>query len=624
MPEGASRLPERPSLEQLKKQAKERAKQSDSTLSDAQLALAREYGFDSWPKLAHYVERVARFARLAEDLQREYRYGDEAALRRFSEIMNVWFSPQELRVRLRRDIEAGLAGKALSMDEARTLVAWTYGFASWAKLLESAHDAQTPKRANARVTLSDSPPFYRIDWENKRLELRPPPLDSRDWDTIVAVMKEHELTRFGSGGLITDDGMARLARLENITEMHIESKHLTDDGVKRLAHFPLLEELQLGGSFTDRGLEVLRALPRLRVFKMYWRDGITDAGAANLTFCEQLETVDLMGTSTGDGTINALTGKRHLSMLKSGKLVTDAALPLLHRFPVFKTGRQSEPAIGLMDPMPRTSSLMLDGPITNQGLRALEGLEGLFALGLFWHTTALTEAGLAVLKDLPALGALNCRGEIMSDTALAHVAAIPRLRMLVSQDMAAGPAGFAALGRSRSLEYLWGRECAGFESSGFLSLAGIPSLRGLGISLARVDDAALSLLPTIPRLQQLVPIDVTDAGFRHVGQCTGLENLWCMYCRETGDEATAHLSRLRLKSYYAGSTRITDASLEILGDMDSLEKLEFWECGGITDAGLPHLARLPNLKSVGLESPRITRDGIAVFPPHVRVDYHSS
>ncbi|HEY7475375.1 MAG TPA: ankyrin repeat domain-containing protein [Vicinamibacterales bacterium] len=57
------RLPERPSLEQLRKQAKEhldtlRAADSAATLSGAQHALAREYGFDSWPKLVHHVESL--------------------------------------------------------------------------------------------------------------------------------------------------------------------------------------------------------------------------------------------------------------------------------------------------------------------------------------------------------------------------------------------------------------------------------------------------------------------------------------------------------------------------------------------------------------------------------------
>ena len=55
------RLPERPSLEQLRKQAKEhldtlRAADPPVTLAAAQHALAREYGFESWPKLVHHVE----------------------------------------------------------------------------------------------------------------------------------------------------------------------------------------------------------------------------------------------------------------------------------------------------------------------------------------------------------------------------------------------------------------------------------------------------------------------------------------------------------------------------------------------------------------------------------------
>jgi hypothetical protein len=58
-------LPPHPSLEHLRKQAKELLEQSqqrDPTLrlADAQFALARAYGFASWPKLKAYVESVAR------------------------------------------------------------------------------------------------------------------------------------------------------------------------------------------------------------------------------------------------------------------------------------------------------------------------------------------------------------------------------------------------------------------------------------------------------------------------------------------------------------------------------------------------------------------------------------
>ena len=74
-----------------------------------------------------------------------------------------------------------------------------------------------------------------------------------------------------------------------------------------------------------------------------------------------------------------------------------------------------------------------------------------------------------------------------------------------------------------------------------------------------------------------------------------------MYCRETTDVATKHIAALHIRYYYAGLTRITDRSLEILRRMPSLEQVDLYECKGVTDAGLVHLARLPNLREVALE-----------------------
>lgn len=63
MPEPSSPLPARPSIEQLRKRAKERLAvmretEPSAKLADAQFLLAREHGFDSWPKLVDYVSTV--------------------------------------------------------------------------------------------------------------------------------------------------------------------------------------------------------------------------------------------------------------------------------------------------------------------------------------------------------------------------------------------------------------------------------------------------------------------------------------------------------------------------------------------------------------------------------------
>ena len=199
---------------------------------------------------------------------------------------------------------------------------------------------------------------------------------------------------------------------------------------------------------------------------------------------------------------------------------------------------------------------------------------------------------------------------------------MPRLRKLRAQESVATDDGFEALSRSQTLEGFWGRECPNFGSRGFVAFSQMPALRSLGIGCANVDDRALSTLPHFPALRELTPIDVQDAGFRHVGKCERLERLTCMYCRDTTDAATEHIAGLQINYYYAGLTLITDRSLEILGRMPTLEQVEFYECNGVTDAGLVILARLPRLREVALEElPGVTLEGTHVFPAHVRVKY---
>ena len=68
----------------------------------------------------------------------------------------------------------------------------------------------------------------------------------------------------------------------------------------------------------------------------------------------------------------------------------------------------------------------------------------------------------------------------------------------------------------------------------------MPALKGLAVSCKFVDDAALASLPDFPALRELVPMDVGDDGFRHIGRCQQLESLILMYCRDTTDVATSH------------------------------------------------------------------------------------
>jgi ankyrin repeat protein len=581
-------------------------------------ALIEQRGGSRTPARAHAsaATTLEPFERIAADILEAYRSAEPTAMQRIQDFFKQTFSWTDLRRRLPERLGRP-ADSELTLADTQSFVAHLRGFASWVDFTRSVLGGRSR-------TKTWNLPLYRVDETGDTLHVRHS-LEDREWDEILAVMAERGIAGLDAGGQLTDRVLARVGGLGHLTRLNFGgTKRVTDDGMRHLARLTRLRELDVsdypGGQITDRGLDVLRDLRELRRFQMCWQRGITDAGVANLRPCSELESVDLLGTFTGDGVVSALAGKPRLHRLKTGRNLTDAALPLLRQLPIFRSWHGGSVKYSLMSADAEPNHLLLDGPITNRGLASLDGLDGLFGLSFFWHISNLTGAGIAGLADLPNLGYLGCEGKLCDDEAMRHIGAIPGLRMLMGQGTVATDHGFEALSRSRTLEYLWGRECPNLTGRGFAALSSMPALRGIAVSCKFVDDAALSALPRFPALRELMPMDVPDAGFRHIGRCAELEGLWCMYCRDTTDVATRHLAGLsRLKTYYAGQTKITDRSLEILSRMPSIENLEFWNCSGITNAGVVLLTSLPALRAISVDACRqVTPDALAAFPAHVR------
>jgi hypothetical protein len=583
-------------------------------LRDVQHALAREHGFENWNELKLALEQSARsrtietYEQAARDFVDTYN-GEAAALERLNQHYGRSFTLADLKAEIwRRDYAYRQRAfrspeNSLPIEEAQIIVAQDAGFGAWEKLIHALAAGTPPEGAP-----------YAFDTRDNRIgpSRRMSPAD---WDELIGVIKERRIPALDAHGLMTDEALSRIAALDFVTSLALGgSRELTDEGLLHLARMPQLERLELnefpGGKLTDRGLEVLRHLPNLRKFEMTWQSGITDAGIANLRFSDRLEEVGLMGSPTGDRAIEALQGKPKLRRFSTGRLVTDAGIPLLHNFPLLKTAGAEG------------ARLLIDGPFTNAGLAALAGLDGVFDLDLFWHVSRITTDGFAHLLHMPNLITLGCDGELSDDVALGHIAAMPRLKRLRIQESVATDDGFVALAGSQTIEGIWGRVCQNFGSRGFIAFSKMPSLRSLGIGCRNVEDAALARLPEFPALRELTPIDFKDDGFRHIGRCRALERLTCMYCRETGDASTQQIKDLALNYYYAGLTQITDRSLEILGGMESLEEVELYECLKVTDAGLPFLARLPKLREVRFDNlPAVTLQGTNIFRPGVHVHY---
>ncbi len=593
------------------------------TLRDVQLALARELGFPGWAALKARLTTapppnpaLAGYEEMAEALLEAYRTGTPQAMERHWRLTWHRRAWEGMRTYVRLDLgrQAGTAAfeADISLDDARFLVAREHGYPDWAAVVAATASAGATQALTLRkpVRLAAGPDDGpdAAAWS------------SRDWPSVVARLREGTATGLDAEGQMTDELLGELAAVEQLTTLRLGgSRGLTDEGARHLARLTRLRHLDLSGTgITDRGLEALRSLPDLETLSLAWT-AVTDAGITALAHLTRLQRVDLQGTRTGRGALLALSGNPGLRDLRTGIGLTDADPPLLHEFPAFRSGGDEPEELRLLDYDSGPNFLLLRGALTDGGMAHLRGLDGLFGLNLDAAELGLSPRALIPLVDLPRLGRLAVDA---MDASMPIIARMPRLRFLSCQDTVAGDAGFAALSRSRSLEYIWGRRCHNLQTAGFTALADIPTLRGIAVSCLNVADAGIARLPEFPALRELMPMDVPDAGYRHIARCPRMDRLTLMYCREASDAAAGHIATLpALRHFFASYNRMTDRSCELLSGMASLESVTFDSCAGLTDAGIQQLTRLPRLRELRVSGPKLTPAAVQGFPSDVRVHF---
>ena len=179
-------------------------------LADAQLVLAREYGFASWPRLVRYYEAAERLQQrvrrsrtyvpgggfLAAQVRRllaRHGTGDPQVGRQLAAYVPRFYGVRP---------EAALAG-ALTEDDARLAVARQYGFASWEAALAGAgveeRERQGPAREGASphrrafeaMAAANLAALERVVAAHPEL-LRPSADDVAVGRTLIAVAVGHE------------------------------------------------------------------------------------------------------------------------------------------------------------------------------------------------------------------------------------------------------------------------------------------------------------------------------------------------------------------------------------------------------------------------------------------------
>jgi hypothetical protein len=128
-------------------------------------------------------------------------------------------------------------------------------------------------------------------------------------------------------------------------------------------------------------------------------------------------------------------------------------------------------------------------------------------------------------------------------------------------------------------------------------------------------DDVLARVARLPGLKSLLlkETQATDAGLRHIGKMTGLEELFIWDAESVTDAGVARLASLKnLKMVHISRSNLTDRSLALLSSLPRIETLSLQQ-NHFTDEGLARLDGNGRLKRIpiGLGDGRITDAGLA-------------
>jgi hypothetical protein len=185
---------------------------------------------------------------------------------------------------------------------------------------------------------------------------------------------------------LTDDDLALLRDLPDLTYLSLSYTDVTDDAFRHLTGLHDLKRLRLANTYvTGSRLRELATLPRL-------------------------DSLDLTGSKLNDEAMPAVSELPHLTELIVSQHITDAGLAWL----------SASPTIEALD--------LTGAPITDDGLRHVATMQQLTALKL--NETEVGDAGLEHLKQLPDLRLLHLDGTAVTADGLAHLKELPRLHVL--------------------------------------------------------------------------------------------------------------------------------------------------------------------------------------------------
>ncbi len=254
-----------------------------------------------------------------------------------------------------------------------------------------------------------------VVWRLQRAGVR---IEKDQWDLLSSATL--------AGPAFTNETLARLGKLPNLRQLHLEDAAITDAGLLTLQSWPRLETLYIKRCpISDQALSHLARCAQLK--KLHLEEvTITSAGLHALGEFPQLQVLQLPKARLDDHALDRLGSLANLAKLDlSGATVTPKGLKHLSRLSQCRW-------LGLADTQ-----------IGNLDLVHLSELARLEIVEL--ARTRVGDDGLLHLSKLTECQHLDLEGTEITDDGLEHLAALTELRYLSVRGTNVTPAGVSQL-----------------------------------------------------------------------------------------------------------------------------------------------------------------------------------
>lgn len=281
---------------------------------------------------------------------------------------------------------------------------------------------------------------------------------------------------------ITDDAVARLAKLPRLASLNIErAVHLTDRAAEQFQKFPSLIRLQLvDNDLSDAALEPIARLSRLVLLDLRRSPRITREGWKRVGRLTNLRALRISGDAADDPIAETIAGLKRLESLTiEDAPITPAGLRRLLALPLvelnlarcFSLDDDAAAAIGQNASLRRIS--LRDLPIGPEGLKHLAGCRRLESLKL--NAVFADDESLVALAKLP-LTTLEVRNTLLTAVGVEAVARIASLETLALDGCGLTSAAIVPLTRAKNLKSL---SLAENQEIGDEAVAAVSALNGL-------------------------------------------------------------------------------------------------------------------------------------------------